>query len=339
MKKNRFISFALAVVLIASLLAGCGASYAKGAASGMNGVSSYAAKTEAAAEYAEDMAAIEMPAAPASGAESGSTAIPQNRKWIITVNMNTETDDLDALTAALNRKIQSLGGYIEDQNIYNGSTYSSRRYRNANFTVRVPADAVDEFTDEVAGIANVISRNKTLQDVTLNYSATENRVNALKTEETRLLELLAKAENMSDLLEIEARLSDVRYELQNYGSQLKLYDNQIDFATIYLSISEVQEYTPIEEPTVWERIRDGFKGSLKGVGNGILDFVVFILANLPYLVIYAALIAAAVALVRRYRRNAPARKEAQLRRQEAYLQKKQEQLRKKQEKTQQPPKE
>ena len=225
--------------------------------------------------------------------------VPQNRKWIVTVRMDAETEDLDTLLTQLEQQITGLNGYVEDQELYNGSTYSSRRHRSASLTIRIPAEDVDLFAQEVAGIANVISRNLSREDITLNYVATESKITALKTEEARLLELLAQAENMSDLLEIEARLSEVRYELERYSSQLRLYDNQVDYATIYLSVSEVQEYTPAVERTVGERIRDGFTSSVKGLRDGIVDFTVWVLSNSPYLVVWAILLTASVRCPRR----------------------------------------
>ena len=216
-----------------------------------------------------------------------STAVPENRKWIVTVNMTAETEDLEALLTSLDEQIKALNGYVEDQNIYNGSSYSSRRYRNASLTVRIPAEDVDRFTQEVSGLANVVRTNKNLEDITLSYTATESRITALETEEARLLEFMAKAENMSDLLEIEARLTDVRYELERYSSQLRLYDNQVDYATIYLNIEEVQEYTPVEEETFWQKISGGFKSNLKGLGEDIEDFVVWFITSSPYLLVYA----------------------------------------------------
>lgn len=292
MKNNRVITLALAMLLLASMLAGCG-SASKGSGAARTFLSE-AAQDAAPAAMNTDSGGF------AGSAEEGATLqVPENRKWIVTVYLNAETEDLDALTAALNEQISNLNGYVEDQHVHNGSAYSTRRYRNASLTVRIPAEDVDTFTKQVSGIANVVSQEKNLQDVTLSYTTTENRVKALQTEEARLLELMAQAETMSDLLEIEGRLTDVRYELENYGSQLKLYDNQIDYATVYLSIEEVQEYTPVEEPTTWERIRDGFKSSLKGVKEGAVDLVVFFLANLPYLVIYAALAVVVILFLRR----------------------------------------
>ena len=196
-----------------------------------------------------------------------------------------------------------MGGYTEDQRVFNGSTYASRRYRNAYLTVRVPAEAVDGFIGSVSGLANVVRNEKTRKDITLQYVSTDSRVKALQTEETRLLELMEKAETMADLLEIEGRLTDVRYELERFASQLRVYDNQVDFATVHLSVEEVQEYTPAAERTVWQRIGDGFLSSMKGLWRGIVEIFVWVLGNLPYLAVCAAVAAALVLSVLRVKKR------------------------------------
>ncbi|MDO5544507.1 MAG: DUF4349 domain-containing protein [Eubacteriales bacterium] len=299
---KKYLSIVLCLLLAASLLAGCGSSANTSAAS---------YDMEYAVESPAVMDAAQGAALKNSAADTGSTTLPESRKWIITVNLTAETDDLDALQTVLDEKIAALQGYVEDQSVYNGSAYQSgRRYRSASLTIRIPADQVDAFLQDMGGIANIVRQNKSIEDVTLSYTATENRLKALETEETRLLELLAQAETMSDLLEIEARLSEVRYELENYASQKRLYDNQIDYATIYLSIEEVQEYTPVEEPTLWERIRDGFKDNLEDVGEGLLDVLVWFIVSIPTLVVLAAVVLIVVLVVKRIRRRRAVKKAA-----------------------------
>ena len=301
---KKYLSLLLSLALLAVLLTGCG-SAGKSAASYDSGMVEYAVSDEAA------MAPADGAAMKNTAADTGSTQLPQNRKWIVTVNLTAETDDLDALRSALDEKIAALNGYVEDQSVYNGSIYDSgRRYRSANLTVRIPADSIDAFLQDVGGLANIVRQNKSIEDVTLSYVATESRLKALETEEARLLELLSQAENMTDLLEIEARLSEVRSELENYASQKRLYDNQIDYATIYIAIEEVQEYTPTEEPSLWERIRDGFKDNLEGVGEGLLDVLVWFIVSIPTLVVLAVVVLILVLIVRRIRRRRKAKKAA-----------------------------
>ena len=301
---KKYLSLLLSLALLAALLTGCG-SAGKSAASYDSGMVEYAVSDEAA------MAPAEGAAMKNSAADTGSTQLPQNRKWIVTVNLTAETDDLDALRSALDEKIAALNGYVEDQSVYNGSIYDSgRRYRSANLTVRIPADSIDAFLQDVGGLANIVRQNKSIEDVTLSYVATESRLKALETEEARLLELLSQAETMTDLLEIEARLSEVRSELENYASQKRLYDNQIDYATIYIAIEEVQEYTPVEEPTLWERISKGFRDNLEGVGDDLLDVLVWFIVSLPYLVVFAIVITLVVLVAKRTRRRRVAKKAA-----------------------------
>ncbi len=289
MKTNRILAILACFLLLCGLLAGCGAT----------------AKQELAADTAAPGAMrAEGTANSLSASADSSAAVPQNRKWVITAQLTAETEDLDQLTQSLSQQIEALGGYIENQSVHNGSTYAQHRYRSASLTVRIPADQVDAFIQQVSGAANLVSQEKTLEDVTLRYTSTENRLTALETEEKRLLELLEQAETMADLLEIEQRLTDVRYELEEIASQKHLLDNQIDYATIHVTLDEVQEYTPVEEPTVWQRISGGFMDSLKGLGRHALDLVVWVIAYSPYLVVLGGLGWGIFALIRRKRKAA-----------------------------------
>ena len=292
MKKRNLLAFTLALVLVLTLF-GCSA----GSTSDSNGLSYESAEVEMDME-------METQAALTDNGSVTTGSLSENRKWVITIDMSAETEDLDTLLAGLDEQITALKGYVESRNIYNGSAYSNyRRYRSASLTVRIPADQVDQFTAHMADAANVIYSNQTLDDITLSYVSTESRLNALTAEETRLLELMAQAEDMSDLLEIESRLTEVRYELENVTSRLRVYDNQVDYATIYLDISEVQEYTVVEEQTVWQRIGTGFVSSLKGVGNFLLEVVVFLVTKLPYILLIAIALVVVVLVIRKKRKK------------------------------------
>lgn len=310
MKLHKQLSLILVIGILLSLLAGCGASPSykyEGAYEAPAAMNSYDWNDA----YVEEAALSE--SASGSNSGSGASSLPANRKFIITVDMDAETEDLDSLLTDLDRKLSALSGYVESQNIYNGSSYSTSRHRSVSMTLRIPADKLNAFTEEITSISNVISSRRSTEDVTLNYVDTQSRITALETEQTRLLELMEKAETMSDLLEIEARLTEVRSDLEMYASRLRVLDNQIDYATVYLSIDEVKEYTPIVEKTRWESIRDGFAESISDLGNGILDLFAWIVIDIPYLLFYALVIFLIVLLIRfisRKRKAAKAKKMA-----------------------------
>lgn len=293
MKLKRLLAFVLVLVMTASVLAGCGASSV--------------AKDQATME-AEPMGAPMKNSADGlmmSGSAATADTVRQEsgQKLIRKVNIDAETEDLETLLGELTKQITALDGYIENQELYNGSSYSSYRSRSANLTVRIPADKLDAFIGQVKDVSNVVSYNESQEDVTLTYVSTESRIKALETEQARLLELLSQAQNMSDLLEIEARLTDVRYELESVTSQLLVLANKVDYATVRLYISQVKEYTEVEEQTVWQRISSGFKSNLTDLGEGLVDFFVWVVTYSPQLVLAAVLIAGGSFLLRRVKKG------------------------------------
>lgn len=287
MNFRKLFALVLSVVMLLSLTA-CGAASKETVSNGMSADRYY---------DAESGLVEEKP----STAES---QLPENRKLIQRVWLRAETEDMDVLLEKVNARINELGGYVESQEIYNGSAYSGTRYRNAEITVRIPAEKLNSFVNDVSAVSNIVSSNQTTEDVTLSYVATESRVKALETEQERLLELLAKAETMEDLLTVESRLTDVRAELEQVTSTLRVMDNQVDYSTVYLTVNEVREYTVVEEPeTVWDRIGTGFMESLEEIGDGFVELFVFLIVNFPYFVILGAVLTVVILILRRRKKK------------------------------------
>lgn len=286
MKMNRFWTLLLCFILIAALLTGCGG----------------ASSVEQAYDYtvAETMSPQ---AADVTGSTSLSSYSDSNAKLIRTVYLDAQTQEYEALMNALDEKIVALGGYVENRDAYNGSEYYGYTNRYCNLIIRIPADRLDEFITHVNENFNVINTSETVENVTLQYADTESRVQALETQQERLLELLENAQNLTEILEIEERLSDVRYELNSYASQLKVMENQVTYATVHLNIDEVEKLTPIEEPTVWERISEGFMETLDDVADVAVEFFVWFVVNLPWIGIVAVIGGVLFVIIRRAKKK------------------------------------
>lgn len=292
--KKKLLALMLALVMVMSLFAGCGA-VAKDEAMSNGAMAPQENMTAGDAEAGMEM--------DMDGALSESTLeqpeLPDDRKFITTVYMDAETEDLDAMLSSLNAHIAQLGGYIEAQELYNGSAYASRRYRRAYMTIRIPAENLNQFTQQVAEEVNVVNSNTALEDVTLSYVAIESRIAALETEQARLMELLEKADNMSDLLQIESRLTEVTAELEQVSSQLRVMANKVNYSTVNLNLQEVTEYTEVVEPeTFWQRVTKGFSDNLKDLWDGIVEFAVFLLTGIPYFVLIGAAVVAVVFIIK-----------------------------------------
>lgn len=271
---KRYLSVLLALVLLLSMLSGCGAK-------------EEAAVSAPGAAPAETMAAMEEVLYDEASSEigSGATALPENQKLIRTVRMDAQTLSMNPLMAWLDSQVAELGGYYEQKSVRrSGSRDDGSYYQYADLMIRIPAENLDQFVSQIGQEANVTSKSETTENVTLTYVSTQSRVLALETEQTRLLELLENAENMEDLLTIEARLTDVRWQLENYASQLRVLDNQVNYSTIYLNIREVDEPTVMTERTVWQKIGDGFSENAIDLWSGMVNIFIWLLSSLPYLI-------------------------------------------------------
>lgn len=284
MKKQRLILLLTVVLLLASLLVGC-------AARAQNTTLSAGDAPEAMAQgynqvYSDDITKEELVWDSVESPTAANNALSLNRKWIRTIRVNTETSVLTDFLDAMDAHVTSLGGYVESRNIYNGSKQSGSQ-RNASLTIRIPAENADHFLGQLRDSSNIIRQTDTMEDVTLQYVDTQSRITALETEQQRLLELLEKADSLDAILEIESRLSEVRYELERYASQLRVYDNRIDYATIYLEVQEVAVLTVVEEQTTWQRIGTGFVDTLQAIGSFFTELFVGIVVASPVLALIA----------------------------------------------------
>ena len=115
--------------------------------------------------------------------------------------------------------------------------------------------------------------------------------------------------NMEDLLAIESKLSEVRYELENYGSQLRMLDNQIDYSTVNVDVDEVERITETGEKSFFAEIKDRFGDSLYQVGRGIRSFVIGFLGFLPIIFVWVVIAAVVVIVVRSIRKKRKKKKE------------------------------
>lgn len=254
----------------------------------------------------------------AENASKGMEGISDARKLITTVRLELETKEFEQTMSGIEEQIRDMGGYIESMEAYNGSSYTSNRSsRYSNMTIRIPASQLNGFMDIISSAGNIIKRNDEVKDVTLSYVDMESRRDTLRTEQSRLLEFLDRADSIETVIALEERLSEVRYQLESMESQLRTMDNLVEYSTVVLKITEVKELTPVVEQTVWERIGTGFSESLHDIGDGIVEVCVWFIVNIPYFIIWAVVIIVVIVILRKYgQKRQEKKKEQEIRKQQ-----------------------
>lgn len=220
-----------------------------------------------------------------------------NRKLIKNVSLSLETENFDTMKSNMEESVSSFGGYIEYSSYDAPQTEYLRR--SYSLTARIPSEKLDDFVAAAGSLGTLTNKSENVEDVTLDYVDKTAYKESLQVEYERVTELLEKAEDLEQILALESKLSQLRYEINSYESQLRTYDNLINYSTVNIYISEVERETEVSN-TVGSRISSGFISSLYSVRDFFINVFVFLIGNLPVLLIWVIVIALTVLLIRHF---------------------------------------
>lgn len=265
-----------------------------------SGTSDYSYTDDVSNENADDYSASSEFSSKASdkSVEVNDNESKSSRKLIRTKSITVETKNLDKSLEKVNTAIDTFGAYVEHSTLDSPSYVSEYDdKRTYTMTIRVPEDKLDAFMNQLDSTGTVTSATESTEDVTLQYTDIEAHKKALKTEYDRVMELLGKAETMDQILALESKLSDLRYQIDSYESQLKVMDNQVTYSTVSLTLREV-EYEKDADTSYGTRIVNAFKDGIHDVKSGLADFSVWLVLVFPSLVVLGIVIAILVAIGR-----------------------------------------
>lgn len=201
------------------------------------------------------------------------------QKIIKTGDIRFESNDLEETYNQLIIAVKKHHAII--QNDTEGKDYSSVFRR---LVVRVPSKNFDLFLADISkGVTYFDNKDISSQDVTEEYIDIDARLKAKKVLEARYLELLKKANKVSEMLEIEAQLSAIREEIEAKEGQLRYMQSQISMSTItiefYKTVANEGGATISYGSKIWNAIKSGF--------NEISNFFITLLSIWPFLIILA----------------------------------------------------
>ncbi len=237
-----------------------------------------------------------------------------SEKIIYSADASIETKEFDKSVAAVQALVERCGAFLESSSVsgnsYRTEFYGGTSYRSAQFVIRVPVAAFTDMTGSLETLGNVTYFRTYTENITVRFTDTQARLDACRIEQERLMEMLKKADYVGDMLEIERYLTDVRYEIESLESTLRNWQNQVDYSTVTVSLSEVEELTRIEQPnrSYWQRMSDGFKRSMEDVGEFFQDLFMGMVLGLPSFLIIAAVAVAVFFIVRALVRRRKAKK-------------------------------
>ncbi len=271
----------LALVTALSLFAGCGA----------------ADKSTATSTPGDSYnGAAGMEGKPSEEIKPDGTVGEFDRKIIRTVTMSCESTAFDDALSLILDTLAANGGYVEASSSTGTGKRSvaqpnpSVQARRVFYTLRVPAEKLDVFLNvlRIDGGIRILSQEMSSSEITGSYYDTKTRLETLTAEKDSLTAMLAGFTDygsISDMLAVQERLYDVIEEMEALQTKLNLYDSQVAYSTVNLTLHEVVEYTETEEPTFGERIGEAFTESWTAFGENCQSFAVWFVGALPTLLV------------------------------------------------------
>ena len=244
-----------------------------------------------------DVAAISEEA-PGGIASGGSTTVEQasERKIIYVAEVAVVVDDFAAAETAVPKLVKEYHGYLSEASI----SRPTGRIRSGRWTVRVPVDEFDAFLDAVTKLGIPESRRQTAQDVTEEFVDLEARIKNSKRIETEILKLLEdRTGNIKDVLEVQARLGEVRGEIERMEGRVRYLQNRTALTTVTVSIREERDYRPPEAPSFSSRLQRGWSRSLDSLRKFGENAAVFFVIAAPWIVLWGIILLPVIWFVRR----------------------------------------
>lgn len=279
--KKRLLPLFLALLLS---LSACGSS------SGGSDSSASAGNASADNGWAE----AAMDAADTAGGADFS-AVRRNAKLILNADLSLETQDFEKSAADIEKMTAEAGGYIESS-----GTYGDTGSRSANYTLRVPQEKFEQFYAQLGENMHVVSRSRSSEDVTEQYTDIETRLATLQTKHERLLSLLEKADKMEDIIALENALADCEYEIDSLTGSKRRYDDLVGFSTFYINLREVQTLTATADGTGFgAQLTQAAKTGARGLADVVRGTILGVVMFWPAVILVIAGTAAGVILHRR----------------------------------------
>jgi hypothetical protein len=241
------------------------------------------------------------PAASAAPAPGDGVGAADDAKIIRTGTMDLEVDNVPTAVRVARDAIRGFGGYIGSSQTYN---QDDQPY--AEITYRIPVDRWEDALDALRSLTGVstkvVSEQTQAVDVTGQVADLDARIRNLRASEVSLLAIAEKATRIPDILEVQARLTEVRGQIEQLEAQQTDLGDRTAYATLAVSYSLPVVAAIETQAKGWDpgAIFDEASASLVGVLQGLAGAGIwFLIVWLPVILLVSIVIAFTLWVLRR----------------------------------------
>ena len=174
------------------------------------------------------------------------TAAPAaTRKLIYHAEVRVKVEDLDRANARMDSLTRTYGAYVSD-----ASETRQDGQRQHQMKIRVVPSRFQAMLGSLNGLGSLVSKNLNTDDVTAEHADISARLGTKRALEQRYVALLSQAKKVSDILEIEGKLGEVRGDIEATEGRLKTLNDQVAYSTITLTYFQELPLTAPDAPVI-----------------------------------------------------------------------------------------
>lgn len=150
--------------------------------------------------------------------------------------------------------------------------------------IRIPANNFEQFISTIdQGENEIINKSIEARDVTEEWVDIETRLSNKKEYLNRYKELLSKAVTIKDIIAIQENIRSLQEEIESSEGRLKYLSDQISYSTLTIKLIDTKKQ--FSKARVSETFTDRIKNSLVMGWSSVIDFLMWILANWPLILV------------------------------------------------------
>jgi hypothetical protein len=174
--------------------------------------------------------------------------------------------------------------------------------------LRVPPDKLEAALAELKKLGRVESESQGGAEMMRQYVYLEAGLTNARNTERRLTDLLRqRTGKLSDVLAVEKAIGEVRGQIDRMEGEKKVLENRVEFAPLTVQVTEEYKAELQARGSTLPRLRNAAVEGYRGVVDGVVSILLFLLSYGPGFLLWIALLFFPVRFAwKRLRRN-PAR--------------------------------
>lgn len=221
-------------------------------------------------------------------------------KLVYRCSINIETLTYSETYASIKENIAKYNGIIQEEketdasyNWYYDDYIKTDGTMSSYIRCRVPSNKYNEFLESLTGSGKIINKTTSVDNISQQYYDATTRIEALRKQEERLLEMMDSATSVEEMISVEDKLTEVQYEIDSLTTDIQYMDMDVAYSYVDIRVDEVMEYKEDELPTKTQTFMDRLKNACRDSVKNLL----FMLENMLFALIYALPVIAVVVCI------------------------------------------